>query len=137
MWLTAVTVLILAFSIALLFLFPYRDVTQPPGKWQLVLELLAPGTSPRWGIPGGFVLALWMYFLVQGYFLYQLGTPYILGAIAIPNVAAAYGLPAQQGMSDVFKLLSPGWAWLYLAPAVLFAVNLVLVFRDKLFGKKL
>jgi len=135
MWLTGATVLTLAFSVALLFVLPQRDVTQPPGKWQFVWELLSPGTSRGWGVFGGFALVLWMYFLLQGYFLFELGTPYILGAVAIPNVAACYGVPTPAGMSDVFRELNPSWVWLYLAPAVLFLVNALLVFRDRLFRR--
>lgn len=135
MWLTAATVIVLAFSIALFLVLPHRDVTQPVGGWQAVWELLGPGTSPRWGVLGGFVLVLWMYFLLQDYFLFDLGTPYMLAAIATPNIAG-YGVPVKGGMSDEFKLINPSWVWIYLAPAVLFAVNLVVVFRDKLFGKR-
>jgi hypothetical protein len=135
MWLTVVTVVIFAFSIALLLVLPRRDVTQPSGRWQFVWELLAPGTSPRWGILGGFILVLWIYFVIQDFLLFDLGTPSVLGAIAIPNVASAYGVPGQGGLSEVFKIINPSWVWLYLAPAVLFAVNLVVVFREKLFRK--
>jgi hypothetical protein len=134
MWLTAATVIFLAFSIALFLVLPHRDVTQPAGKWQTLWELLAPGTSPRWGVLGGFVLVLWMYFLLQDYPFSAFGTPYILAAIAIPNLAG-YGVPTPHGMSDVFALINPSWVWIYLAPAVLFAVNLVVVFREKLFRK--
>jgi hypothetical protein len=135
MWFTVATVILFAFSIALLLVLPQRDVTQSSGKWQFVWELLAPGTSPRWGIMGGFALVLWIYFLVQDYLLFHLGTPYLLAAIAMPNVVSAYGVPGQGDTSEVFKIINPSWLWLYLAPAVLFVVNLVVVFRDKLFRK--
>ncbi len=137
MWLTVLTVVIFAFSVALLLVLPQRDVTQPAGRWQFLWELLAPGTSPRWGALGGFVLLLWSYLVVEDYFLFELGTPCIFAAIAIPDLTSWYGAPAPHGTSDAFKIINPSWVWLYLAPAVLFTMNLVLVFRDKLFRKSL
>lgn len=123
----------LLFAIALLFVVPSRDVTQPPGKWLIIWEVLFPGTSPAWGPLMGFVLLAWGFLAIQDVFLFWLGSPYIIASIAIPNLQFSYGVPAE--WADILRLINPSWVWLYLAPAVLFAVNLVVVFRDKLFRK--
>ena len=124
---------VLVYALALLFVFPSREVTQPPGRLQAVWEALCPGTSPQWSYFGGLVMVAWSYFLVQILLLHWSGTPFILSFIAIPNVHAAYGVPGDS--SDIRRLINPSWAWVYLAPAALLAVNLVVVFRDKLFKK--
>jgi hypothetical protein len=132
MWLIVAPVVILAFSIALVLVLPHRDVTQPAGKWQFVWELLAPGTSPGWGWVGGLVLVVWMYFVVQEWLLFLgPGTPYILAWIAMPNLFYAYGVPVPGGNAGLLKIINPSWVWLYLAPAVLFLVNLVMVLRSR------
>ena len=102
---------------------------------QAVWEALCPGTSPWWSYFGGLVIVAWSYFLVQVLLLHLSGTPFVLSFIAIPNVHGAYGVPGDP--SDIRRLINPSWLWVYAAPAVLFAVNLVLVFRDKLFMKAL
>lgn len=124
---------VLVYALALLFVFPSREVTQPPGRLQAVWEALCPGTSPQWSYFGGLVMVAWSYFLVQILLLLWSGTPFILSFIAIPNVHTAYGVPGDP--SDLRRLINPSWAWVYLAPAALLAVNLVVVFRDKLFRK--
>ncbi len=78
-------------------------------------------------------MVIWSYFLVQIFLLLSSGTPYILSFIAIPNVHRAYGVPGDPG--DIRRLINPSWAWVYLAPTALFAVNLAVVFRGKLFRK--
>jgi len=123
----------LVYVLAFLFVFPIREATQPPGRLQAVWEALCPGTSPRWSYFGGLVMVVWSYFLVQIFLLLWSGTPFILSFIAIPNVHRAYGVPGDP--SDIRRLINPSWAWVYLAPTALFAVNLVVVFRDRLFKK--
>jgi hypothetical protein len=132
MWVTVVILVIFAFSIALVLVLPHREVTQPAGRWQFVWELLAPGTSPGWGWLGGLVLVLWMYFVVQACLLFLgPGTPYIIAAITTPNITRAYAVPLPGGHSGLFKFINPSWVWLYLAPAALFLVNLVMVLRSR------
>ena|SRR5271157_4367776 len=132
MWLIVAPVVILAFSIALVLVLPHREVTQPAGKWQFVWELLTPGTSPSWGVLGGFVLVLWMYFVVQDTLtLLGPGTPYIIAWIAMPNLSASYGVHVPGGSSGLLRIINPSWVWLYLAPAVLCLVNLVMVLRSR------
>ncbi len=121
----------LSFATALLFLFPSREVTQPPGRWQVVWGTLLPGTSPSWGVFGGAVLLAWGYLLLQDLFLFWKGSPYLLELDAMPNPSYGYGVPS----GDPFRLINPSWVWVYLAPAGLFVVNLALVFRGKLFRK--
>lgn len=126
---------VLIFAVALLFLIPSREVTQPPGKLQVVWETLAPGTSPAWGYFGGVVLIIWIYRLIILLDMLFVGpSPYIITAIATPNVQYHYGVPTKDP-SEIFRLINPNWVWVYLAPAMLFAVNSFLVFRHKMFRK--
>ena len=120
----------LLFAIALLFVVPSRDVTQPPGKWLIIWEVLFPGTSPAWGPLMGLVVLAWFFLVIQDVFLSWMGTPYIFEFIATPNVQFAYGVPVDTA-EVLFHLINPSWVWLYLAPAVLFAANLVVVLRAR------
>lgn len=126
---------VVALAITLVLLIPSKEVTQPPGRWHWLWELLFPGTSAEWHFFGGLVLVAWSYLLVQILLLLWVGSPYIFTWIATPNLMKAYLLPA--GFSDPLGLINPSWVWVYVAPAVLFAVNLLLLFRDKLFRKSL
>ena len=120
----------LLFAIALLFVIPSRDVTQQPGKWLIIWEVLFPGTSPAWGPLMGFVVLAWFFLVVQDVFLSWLGSPYIFALIAIPNLQFAYGVPGDAA-DILLRLINPSWVWLYLAPAALFVANLVLVLRGR------
>lgn len=131
-----IMVALLCFSIAAVFIFPSREVTQPPRKMQVVPEILFPGTSPAWGYFGGLALVAWIYFLLQDLLIYWKGSPYILTMIAVPNLTRVYGIPVEVTVQETWRLINPSWVWVYLAPAVLFAVNLVLVFRAKIFRKE-
>ncbi len=127
---------LLVFAIALVFQSPSREVTQPPGRMQRAWELLAPGTSPAWGIFGSLGLIAWIYFVAQDALFFWKGSPYIVIAIAMPNVSFHYGVPGPHlSFRQLMSFFNPSWVWIYLAPAVLFAVNAVLVFRDQLFRK--
>jgi hypothetical protein len=128
---TMVLVGLLLFAIALLFIFPIREVTQPPGKLQPIWEVLFPGTSPAWHALGGLVLAAWGYIALQDLLLFAKGTPYLLFSNAFPNLTGAYGIPPADLWRNVFRLVNPSWIWVYLAPAFLFAVNLFLVLRSR------
>lgn len=127
---------LLAFSIAVAFILPSREVTQPPRKMQVVPEILFPGTSPAWGYLGGLALVGWIYFLLQNLLMFWKGSPYIITLIAMPDLERAYGIPVKGSFEAALRLVNPSWMWVYLAPALLFAVNLLLVFRDKIFRKE-
>jgi tetratricopeptide (TPR) repeat protein len=129
----SVTIAVLAVALAIVFLIPRREVTQPPGRMLALGETLFPGSSPGWGYLNGLVLAAWGFFLLQAFFMIRLGTPYFLTVDYMLNLNYVYGVPVTE--ADVLKYINPSWIWLYLAPAVLFAVNLVVVFREKLFRK--
>lgn len=117
--------------IAVLFLIPSREVTQPPGKWQFLWEILVPGTSPAWTYFGGLVLAAWSYLVIQDIAVAH-STPYVITAISTPNLHTGFGVPATATtLPEFFHMINPSWVWLYLAPAVLFAVNLFLVLRGR------
>ncbi len=106
------------------------EVTQPPGKRQVVWEILFPGTSLAWGYFGGLALAACCYLVLQDVAVWH-STPYIITANGTPNLSAAYGVHGGGAMEDAFRLINPSWVWLYLAPAVLFLVNLVMVLRSR------
>ena len=119
---------VLVYALALLFLLPSREVTQPPGRKLIVWETLFPGTSPQWSFLGALVLVAWAYFLVQVLLLQWTGTPRLVSFSATPS-PRAYGVPGDS--SDILRFINPSWVWVYLAPAALFAVNLVMVWRSR------
>jgi hypothetical protein len=125
------------FAVALLFLIPSRAVTQPPEKMFVVWEIVFPGGSRHWGYLGGLALLAWAYFLLQDLLIFWKGSPYIMTMIALPNLELSYGIPVKGSYEAALRLVNPSWVWVYLAPAVLFVVNLLLVLRDKLFRKSL
>jgi tetratricopeptide (TPR) repeat protein len=116
-------------AIALVLVIPSKEVTQPPGGWHWLWELLFPGTSAEWHLFGGLILVAWSYFLVQILVLLWVGTPYIFTWMMTPSLAKAYLLPP--GFSDPSRLINPSWIWVYVAPAVLFGANLALVRRSR------
>jgi hypothetical protein len=125
-------VLVSVYALALLFLFPTREVTQPPGKSQKVWEVLLPGTAPVWNMIGGLVLIAWCYFVIQDFLIAQIGSPWIVSAAMMVNLLKAYAVPAPTDGRELLRLLlRPSWVWVDLAPAVLFVVNLFLVLRDR------
>lgn len=126
---TGIYVAALALAVALFFI-PYHPVTQPASKTSRVLEVLFLGASPAWGPLGGLVLVAWISLLLQGLLIYKIGSPFILTSIAVPSPSRAYGLPPADAAS-VFQIVNPGWVWVYLAPVVLFVVNLVLVLASR------
>jgi tetratricopeptide (TPR) repeat protein len=123
--LTVFFVAALALAVALLFI-PRGAVSQQPSRAFAILEALFPGVSPVWGPLGGLVLVTWTYLLFQGVLILKIGTPFILTSIAMPNLARPFGLPPGDP-SSLLSMLNPSWMWVYLAPALLFVVNLGLV----------
>lgn len=123
--LPALALLFLVLAIALLFV-PSRAVTQPPPRGFAFAQILFPGLAGGWSFLGGWVFVAWVYFLIQLFLILKIGTPYILTSIAQPGLARTYNVPAGQS-EPLFQFLNPGWTWIYLAPVVLFLVNLGLV----------
>ncbi len=120
------------YPLAILFIFPSREVTQPPGRIQILRELFLPGTAPIWNLLGGLILVAWCYLVIQDLLILKTGSPYILAAIAFPNVGNAYGVPMPGNAEEFIRtFLRPSWIWIYLAPAVLFVSNLVLVLLSR------
>jgi len=113
-----------------LFFVPYRRPAQPPPRISTALEVFFPGQSPAWSVFGGLVLAAWVFLLLQDILMVKIGTPYILTSIAMPNVSRPYGLPISDP-SSLLRMLNPGWVWVYLVPAVLFAANLTFVLLSR------
>ncbi len=122
-----VVVLLLA---AALFFVPYRPVTQPPSTIFGALRTLFPGLCSAWSAAGGLVLVAWIFLGLQALLMHWIGTPYLLTSLSLVSPARAYGLPPGDP-SAVFRLINPGWVWVYLPPLILFAVNLALVLGSK------
>lgn len=125
---TVVGVALALSAIALLFLLPSREVSVPPDRHIWLWETVLPGTSPSWRWAAGFVLAGWMFLLIQFLLTLKAGTPHVIMAIAMPNLRYAYGVPA---LANITQFPSPSWVWIYLAPAVLFITNLFFVLRAR------
>jgi tetratricopeptide (TPR) repeat protein len=130
---TATLSLVLVLALALLLVIPSRDVTQAPGKGQVVWEVLLPGTSPTWSYLGGMALAAWVFFIAQVALLPIKGSTSTISPLLWSSLegilSSAYGVNV--ATTQILRAITPGWAWLYLAPAVLFAVNLILVLRAR------
>ena len=118
-------------ALALIFWIPARDVTQPPDKSQVWWEVLFPGTSPAWGFLGGLVLVAWIYLGLQDALLFWKGTPGVVAAISLPSLVHAYAVPGADNARVLREYINPSWVGVYLAPALVFAVNLVLVLRRR------
>lgn len=126
---TVLLITALVVSLGALFLVPKREVTQAPGRWLWIGELLFPGASPTWHFLGGLTLVLWVYLLLQDVLLLEIGSPYILLSIATPNLERSYGVTTDP--QEVLRLFNPGWIWVYALPALLWVVNLVRVLRGR------
>ena len=118
-------------ALALIFWIPARDVTQPPDKSQIWWEVLFPGTSPAWGLLGGIVLVAWIYLGLQDVLLWGAGTPRIVTRGSLPNLVSAFAVPGADHARVLREYINPSWVWVYLAPALLFAANLILVLRRR------
>ena len=117
----------LLFAILLVTVAPKREVTVPPGKREWIWSALVPGLGPHWGVLSCLVLLAWSYLLIQLVLFLKLGSPYVITLISIPNLARSYGVLSAPLMGG----LNPGWFAIYAAPALLFAVNALLVLRNR------
>ncbi len=95
---------------------PLPETTASPFK---LAECLLVGTSARWGWLGPLMLGVWTAMIL---ILITRGT-LVVEDIAIPNWTRAFGLPTAW-FSGPPKLSA---AWIYIPPAVLFLLNLVVV----------
>jgi tetratricopeptide (TPR) repeat protein len=119
----------LLLAIAWLFLVPLEEVTQPPSGKHWIFELLFPGTAPQWGLLRGVALLAWCCLIVQ-IGLFQLGTPYILTIANMPNLTRCYGVHFEPMLHQLGGF-NPGWFAVYGAPALLFAINALIVLRNR------
>jgi tetratricopeptide (TPR) repeat protein len=116
----------IAIGFLLLFVLPYRDVTQPAYRSQTVIEYLLPGIAPQWGQRGGIVLVAWAAFLVQWIAsLAGLGTAAFGG---FPNIQRAFGVPSTAPPSNVFQLNAP---YMLGGIVLLYAINAILLARAR------
>jgi hypothetical protein len=112
--------------IILLIILPCRPVQQVPGISGKILCILFPGTAREWSYAGGLVLVGWVFLLLQLGMTKWVGSPYIMSYIATPNIVRSYG--AGTSTMEGVSLINPGWVWLYLAPAILALLNLLVSF---------
>jgi tetratricopeptide (TPR) repeat protein len=116
----------LAAALAILWLVPHRDVTQPAGPRHWILEALFPGVATAWGFCGALVLAVWWFLILRCVLVVTTGVP-LLWAM-IPDLVG-FGVTSDD--REAFSLLRPEWWSLYLVPALLWAANLGLVLRRR------
>lgn len=119
-------------AVALLFM-PRKAVTEAPPRGFVIPEVLFPGLTRAWGFLGGWALVAWSFFLLQGFLVVKIGTPYILTAIAQPNVTRIYNLPPGADVSS--NLFNPPWTWTFFAPLALFVINFILVMMARRAGR--
>jgi tetratricopeptide (TPR) repeat protein len=126
----AAVIAAMLFCAAVLLLLPGREVTEPPSRRQYLWEIAFPGSSPAWRWFGAVVLVVWFYLLLQTVLSFLAPNPLSFLQAAMPNLAKAYALP-DYAEWQLQRLLSPGWVWLYLAPALVFAANAAVVLRSR------
>jgi tetratricopeptide (TPR) repeat protein len=126
----AAVIAAMLFCAAVLLLLPGREVSEPPGRRQYLWEIAFPGSSPAWRWFGAVVLVVWFYLLLQTALSFFVPNPLSFLQAAMPNLAKAYALPDYADW-QLQRLLSPGWAWLYLAPALVFVANAAVVLRSR------
>jgi tetratricopeptide (TPR) repeat protein len=110
----------------LLFIFPSLPVQQPAGMGGKILGIVFPGTAREWSYASGLALMAWIFLMLQLFMTKRFGSPYILTFIGTPNLVRAYG--AGTSPEQAISLINPGWGWLYLAPAMLALINLMICF---------
>jgi tetratricopeptide (TPR) repeat protein len=127
----ALMVCVLIFTLLLVSVIPYKDVTLPPSKREWIWATLFPGLGSEWGSLAWLVLPAWSYLLIQLFLFWRVGTPYaITNFIGLWNVVGSYGLSTEPVLHHLGGL-NPGWIAMYAAPAALFAANALLVFRSR------
>jgi len=118
----------LIFAVILVFL-RRRPAAPRAGMLSTVVESLFPGVSPAWSFAGGLALVAWVHFLVADLLLWRFSTSAPMTFMSIPNIERAYRVPGAAAFTA--QMIRPGWEWVYLAPALLLAVNLLLVLRSR------
>lgn len=117
---------LLAFAV-ILNLLPHRRAVKVPPSGNRWLELLFPGTSPRWSVIGPVFLAAWCFLLLQILARLVMGTPYFLTGEWTPIYAAKWlGIPVET-LPSPYIYLRPSAMWMYGAPTLLFVVNAAVV----------
>lgn len=108
-------------------LLPHRRAVKVPPTGNRWLELLFPGTSPRWSGIGPALLVAWCFLLLQMFARMIFGIPYFLTAEWTPFFGATWiGLPVA-GLPSPYSYLRPPAMWMYGAPAAMFVVNAAVV----------
>ncbi len=125
----------LLLAISVVTVVPRRDVTLPPPNTQWIWEALVPGLGRAWGPLGIVVLLVWCYLPIQLGLFAKYGTPYVITLLSVPSLVRNYGVePFPLSALAPANPLNPGWMQMYAAPAVLFAVNALLVLRKRFRG---
>jgi tetratricopeptide (TPR) repeat protein len=118
-----------------------RKVSQSPGRFHWLLELLLPGTSRQWGYFGGLVLAISFWAAIEFLTVQQLWTTpsdMAWGPFEIAGgVGRTFGLPPSSPAWTSPWPVELGWFWetgtAWLAVAA-FAINAILVISARLRG---
>jgi hypothetical protein len=91
-WIGVMILLVAGLSLGSWAFVPFREVTQPPGKFARVLELMLPGISPSWRWMGGAALLMSCVLAIALVLLVTYGSPYVLSRAAEFGLMRVFGL---------------------------------------------
>ncbi|MEO6120435.1 MAG: hypothetical protein ABIP12_07080, partial [Terriglobales bacterium] len=129
LWIGAV---LFGLTLLLLFILPYREVTEAPPRWLGWLEALVPGSFRAWGWFGGVALASWGALIIALLFLATRGSPLFFSGYWLPNVMRTYNVVTTP--RELMMMQLGNGAYLWLLPAAFFVINLVFVIRGRRSG---
>jgi len=135
-------ILQMLFASTVLLIVPHFEVTQAPGAGFHTAQFLIPGIAASNPWIGTIVFSLWSYLLTSLLLLKTFGSP---------NVITLFGLPSLRGFEliglndammesaglvshhagDWNTLMNPSWQMAYVAPAILFVVNVIYVWQKR------
>lgn len=116
------------FAVALTALLsPYREVTQPSGRWHWLVELAFPGTARQWGRAGGVLLAVAIWGVLQFLSASHRWTPFGIAG----DSKNGFGLPPSlPDLTGIVWPVDPGWFWnhgIFSLAVLVFAANAIVV----------
>src|SRR5262249_43530347 len=115
-------VLTLAFIVVTfvaVLVLPIREVTQPPYRFQRVMDYLLPGTGTEWSVLGGAVLWSLFFLAVEGL---AARTGGLIFSGGFPNLQRTFGIPAN---APSMQSLQPRPLYFLLAIVALYVLNAV------------
>jgi tetratricopeptide (TPR) repeat protein len=86
-------IVLLLLAVIISALRPVRDVTQAAPRYQIIVELLLPGTAAEWRYLGGIALTAWAWASFQWFLIATQSRVRFLPYSGIPNIRRAFGIP--------------------------------------------